>query len=118
MTSPCSISLISAIQDFLEVFFKFFFSNINEVLSDEQEKESIILVRMGKKNLSLSITNCHHWASLVMPISDPWDVFFHPILIDSYNAMQGYITKKLICLCKLVCTFVNCMKQIRFSYSD
>ena len=34
------------IQDYLEGFFKFF-SNINEVLSGEQEKESIIRVRMG-----------------------------------------------------------------------
>ena len=60
--------------------FKFFwklfsrFSNINEVfLSGEQEKESIIRVRMGLKNLSLVITICHHSASLVMPIGDPRD---------------------------------------------
>ena len=33
-------------QDFLECF-STFFSNINEVLSGEQEKESIIHVRMG-----------------------------------------------------------------------
>ena len=34
------------IQDYLEGFFKFF-SNSNEVLSREQEKESIIRLRMG-----------------------------------------------------------------------
>ena len=35
------------IRDFLEVFFFKFFSNMNEVLSGEQENESIIRVRMG-----------------------------------------------------------------------
>ena len=35
------------IQDFLEVFFMFFFFNKNEVFSCEQEKEYIIHVRMG-----------------------------------------------------------------------
>ena len=42
MTSPCRISRN---QDFLEVFSSF--SDINEVISGEQEKESIIRLRMG-----------------------------------------------------------------------
>ena len=65
------------------IFWKSFpgFSNINEVLSGEQEKESDIRVRMGYKNQSLVITNRHHSASLVMPIGDPWDGFFYPTLI-------------------------------------
>ena len=53
--------------------------------SGEQEKESIIRVRMRYKNPSLMITVCHHSTSLVMPISDPQDVFFYPtLMIDSY----------------------------------
>ena len=45
MTSPCRISGYSG---FSGVFFKFF-PNINEVLSGEQEKESIIRVRIRDK---------------------------------------------------------------------
>ena len=59
-----------------------------EIVDDEQEKESIIRMRMGKKNLSLSITDCHHSASLVMPIRDPQADFFYPtltLMIDSCN---------------------------------
>ena len=55
--------------------------------SGEQEKESIILVRVGSKNLSLRITICHHSASLVMPNGDPRDIFFYStitLMIDSY----------------------------------
>ena len=48
--------------------------------SSEQEKESIIRVRIGKKNPSLAITICYHSASLMMPIGDPWDRFFFPTL--------------------------------------
>ena len=40
-------------------------------------KESIIFVRMGSKNLSLAITDCHHSASLLMPMGDPRDGFFY-----------------------------------------
>ena len=43
--------------------------------NDEQEKESNIHVRMGKKP-TLANTICHHSASLVMAISDPRDIFF------------------------------------------
>ena len=42
-----------------------------------QEKVSIMDVWCGYKNLSLGITVRHHWASLVMPISDPRDRFFY-----------------------------------------
>ena len=54
----------------------------------EQEKESIIGVRVGTKNPSLVNTICHHLASLVMPNGDPQDEFFYPtltLMIDSYN---------------------------------
>ena len=60
--------------------------NINKN-TGEQEKKTIIRVRVGWKNPSLGITVCHHLASLVMPNSDPRDSFFYPILtlmIDSY----------------------------------
>ena len=50
----------------------------NAVLNDEQEKESIIRVRMGSKNPYPVITVCHHSASLVMPNSDPRGIFFIP----------------------------------------
>ena len=76
------------IQDFLEDFFMF--SNINEVFSGEQEKESLIHMKMGYKNPSLVITVCRHSASLVMPISDPLDGFFYPtltLMMDSYNLL-------------------------------
>ena len=55
--------------------------------SGEQEKESIIRMRVGQKNLSLGIPVCHHSASLVMPNGDPGDGFFYPtltLMIDSY----------------------------------
>ena len=62
--------------------------------SGEQEKESIIRVRVGYKNPSLEITVCHHSASLVMPNGDPQDGFFYPtltVMIDSYNMTQLYV---------------------------
>ena len=58
----------------------------------EQEKESIIRVRVGKKNPYLVITVCHHPASLVMPNGDPGDGYFYPAItltIDSYNMSCG-----------------------------
>ena len=62
------------------------FSNINGLLSDEQEKESIIHVRWGRKKSVPRDHHFHHWASLVMPMDDPRDRYFYPILtlmIDS-----------------------------------
>ena len=59
-----------------------------EIFDGEQEKESIIRVRMGLKNLSLAIIHSHHSASLVMPIGDPQDGFFRStlaLMIDSFN---------------------------------
>ena len=50
------------------------------VFDGEQEKECIFSVRMGQKNPSLTVTICHHSASLVMPNGDPRDIFFCPIL--------------------------------------
>ena len=58
----------------------------------EQEKESIIRVRVGLKNPSLGITVCHRSASLVMPITDPRDGFFYPtltLMID-YTISLGF----------------------------
>ena len=46
----------------------------------EQEKESIIRVRMGWENPSLEITDCHHLASLMMPNGGPRGGFLNPIL--------------------------------------
>ena len=37
-------------------------------------------MRVGYKNPSLGITNCHYSASLVMPISDLRGIFFYPAL--------------------------------------
>ena len=57
------------------------------VSNGEQEKESIIRVRVGKKNPSLWITNCQHSARLVIPNGDLRDGYFYPILtlmIDSF----------------------------------
>ena len=64
------------------------FINKNVVYIGEQEKESIIRMRMGKKDLPLVITVCHHSASLVMPIGDPQNIFplSHPHTHD-----HGYI---------------------------
>ena len=56
--------------------------------SGEQEKESIMSVRVGLKSLSLAITESHHSASLVVSIWYPWDRFFYPtltLMMDSYN---------------------------------
>ena len=50
------------------------------VFNGVHEKEAIICVSVGKKNLSLVITVCHHLASLVMAISDPRYGFFYPTL--------------------------------------
>ena len=60
----------------------------NKKNSGEQEKESIICVRVGYKNPSLRITFCHHLASLVIPNGDPQDGFFYPtltLMIDPYD---------------------------------
>ena len=58
--------------------------------SGEQDKESIIRVRVGWKNPSLGMTVCHHSASLVLRNGDPLDGFFYPtltLMIDSYNLL-------------------------------
>ena len=47
----------------------------------EQEKESIIWVRVGYKNLSLGISIWHPSANLVMPNGNPLDIFFYPTLM-------------------------------------
>ena len=43
--------------------------------------------------MSLTFMVCHHLASLVMPIGDPWDGFFYPtltVVMDSYNLTLLY----------------------------
>ena len=68
------------------------------VFYGEQEKESVIRVRMGSKNTSLVIIVCHHSASLVMPYSDPRDVFFDPtltLMMDSYNLNHVILPTRL-----------------------
>ena len=80
-------------QDFLEAFYHVFLIE-NVVFSGEQEKD--IRLRMGWKNPSLAITDCHHSASLVMPIVDPRDGLFYPTLThmkDSYSHVQPYYNK-------------------------
>ena len=69
-----------------------YFKNENALFNGEQEKESIICVRMGLKKPSLAITICHHSASIVMSNSDPRDGFFYPtltLMIDSYTVVWG-----------------------------
>ena len=50
-------------------------------INGEQEKESFICVRVGKKNLFLRIAFCHHSASLVIPSGDHQDGLFYNTLI-------------------------------------
>ena len=82
MTSPCRVSANS------EIFWKPFYVFLikSEVFSGAQDKVSIMSVRVGYKNPSLAITDCHHSAGLVMPIGDPRDEFFlsHPHTHDGY----------------------------------
>ena len=83
------MSYLSVFRTFWKSFS--FFSNINEVLSGEQERESIIRMKVGLKNPSIAITILHHSASLVMPIGDRRDGFFNPFLtliLDSYILTQ------------------------------
>ena len=64
---------------------------VQQIFNSEQEKESIIHVRMKKEHPSLVINVCHHSASLVMPNSALWDGFFYPtftLMMDSYNVSQ------------------------------
>ena len=76
MTSPCHMYVSSQrFQDFLEAFFMFF------------QYKMRYLCEVKIENLSLVITVCHHYASLVMPIGDPRDTFFYPtltLMMDSY----------------------------------
>ena len=68
------------------------------VFNGEQEKESIICVRVGSKNPSLVITVCHHSASLLMPNGDPRDEFFYPtltLIVDSYIIL---LFQDILCL--------------------
>ena len=79
---PVEIDVTMSILSKFRIFWKPFLcsSNIKCGTCGEQEKESIIRVRVGWKNWSLTITICHHSASLVRPIGDPWDGFFYPTL--------------------------------------
>ena len=60
---------------------------LKQKVNGEQEKESIPCVKVGWKNLFLTITVCHHSASLMTPNGDPWEGFFYhnlSLMIDSY----------------------------------
>ena len=75
--------------------FKELFKYKNAVLNGEQEKETINRVRLGEKNPSLAIIDCHHSASLVMPIGDSRDRFFYltlTLMIDSYIIISSHGT--------------------------
>ena len=65
------------IQDFLEAFFVLFcFQYEMQYLVVSKTKESIIRVRVGKKNTSVVITVCHDSARLLMTIRDPSNGIF------------------------------------------
>ena len=75
-------------------FFSQVISNINEVLSGEQEKIIYYLCKDVIENPSLTITDCHHLSSLVIPICDLRDRFIYTALlhmIDSYNLSLAII---------------------------
>ena len=49
----------------------------------------------GTEKSVLRMTDCHHSASLMMPIGDPQDGFFYPTLIlmkDSYSLCVSELT--------------------------
>ena len=54
--------------------------NVHSEMKGVQEKESIMSVRGRQINPCLTITIWHHWASRVMPDSDPRDGFFYLLL--------------------------------------
>ena len=70
--SHVHVSRISVYSKPLEAFFMFY-KHKNAMFNGEQEKKSIICVRVGEKNSPLATTVCHHSASLVMPNGDPRD---------------------------------------------
>ena len=101
---------ISAIQE--QAFFKL----KKAVFNGEQENDSSIYVRMESKNAALVITVCHHSASLVMPNSDPQDVFFNPTLTLNdrflYSVLQ--LIPLLLCINKNQCcifAIYNCLEK-------
>ena len=66
-------------------------------MKDVQVKESIMGVKVDRKNLSPAITVWYHLASLVMPDYDPHDSFFYLILtpvIDPYNPIPKWANRK------------------------
>ena len=80
------------IQDYQEVFFMFFQYDIRYLVVSEKNN-SLFIWGKDRKNLSLVITVCHHWAILIMPIGDPQYGFFYSILtlmIDSYFIKRQY----------------------------
>ena len=84
------LRVFSKFRDFWEHFLKL----NNAVFNGEQEKESIIRLRIGSKNPSHVITVSHHWPSLVMPIGDLWDRFFYStltLMIDSYDCISIHV---------------------------
>ena len=61
------------------------------MVSKKKNPLQCISVRMGSKNPSLVITDCHHSVSLVMPNYDPQDRFFisFKFNVDSTNNLSN-----------------------------
>ena len=98
------------IQDFLEAFFMFFFQHkMRNLVGSKKKKNPIFVWGWKRKVPPLTITVCHHSASLVMPIGVPQDGIFYPTLtfmIDSYSprcVLSGYrlLQTKAFCLIRL-----------------
>ena len=87
-----------------------FFDYKMRYLVVNKKKESIFRVMVGLKNPSLVITICHHSVSLVMPIGDPRDGFYYPILtlmIDSYKLILSVNLDPIFMLIREVLCVLN-----------
>ena len=86
MLKLCHHDAYQRIQDFLEVFLKFFQHKIWYKLVSK--KYNPVFVRGQDRKF---FPHDHHLSSvgnLVMTIGDPWGVFFYPnltLMMDSYN---------------------------------
>ena len=62
--------MLCRLSAYYELLGAFILYSEHALFNGEEEKESIIIVRMGKKNTSFLISICHHSSSLAMPNSD------------------------------------------------
>ena len=85
-----------------------------------QERVSVMAVWCGYKNLSLGITVRQHWASLVMPISDPRDRFFYPHHTPMKDTYYIIFANRPVSLhsAEYVAPWVNCQKTIKMEACD